>query len=127
MPGLEDLYREIILDHYRTPRNRGELAPPAVMAEGHNPLCGDEITIYAQVENGVLVDVKKLRGELDVVGVLSRCGDARKPQREVLPQHLFGGALLEAADFVLGIVGAGVLHGLLERHACLGGAGSCPG
>ena len=41
MPGLEDLYREIILDHYRTPRNRGELAPPAVMAEGHNPLCGD--------------------------------------------------------------------------------------
>jgi hypothetical protein len=29
MPGLEDLYREIILDHYRTPRNRGELAPPA--------------------------------------------------------------------------------------------------
>ena len=58
MPGLEDLYREIILDHYRTPRNRGELAPPAVRAEGHNPLCGDEITIYAQVENGVLVDVK---------------------------------------------------------------------
>ena len=33
MPGLEDLYREIILDHYRTPRNRGELAPPAVHAD----------------------------------------------------------------------------------------------
>ncbi len=59
MPGLEDLYREIILDHYRTPRNRGELeTPPAPMAEGHNPLCGDEITIYAQVENGVLTDIK---------------------------------------------------------------------
>lgn len=59
MPGLEDLYREIILDHYRTPRNRGELqTPPAQMAEGHNPLCGDEITIYAQVENGVLTDIK---------------------------------------------------------------------
>ncbi len=59
MPGLEDLYREIILDHYRTPRNRGELeTPPAHMAEGHNPLCGDEITIYAQVENGVLSDIK---------------------------------------------------------------------
>jgi nitrogen fixation protein NifU and related proteins len=38
MPGLEDLYREIILDHYRTPRNRGELAPPAAHAIGHNPL-----------------------------------------------------------------------------------------
>jgi len=59
MPGLEDLYREIILDHYRTPRNRGELeTPPAHMAEGHNPLCGDEITIYAQVENGILTDIK---------------------------------------------------------------------
>jgi nitrogen fixation NifU-like protein len=47
MPGLEDLYREIILDHYRTPRNRGELeTPPAVRSDGHNPLCGDEITIY---------------------------------------------------------------------------------
>ncbi|NCZ68900.1 MAG: SUF system NifU family Fe-S cluster assembly protein [Actinobacteria bacterium] len=44
MPGLEDLYREIILDHYRSPRNRGELPPPAHKAEGHNPLCGDEIS-----------------------------------------------------------------------------------
>ncbi len=59
MPGLEDLYREIILDHYRTPRNRGELdTPPAHKAEGHNPLCGDEITVYALVDNGILVDVK---------------------------------------------------------------------
>ena len=46
MAGLEDLYREIILDHYRTPRNRGELeTPPAVRAEGFNPLCGDEIVV----------------------------------------------------------------------------------
>jgi len=59
MPGLEDLYREIILDHYRTPRNRGELpTPPAVVAQGHNPLCGDEITIYLQVDDGVIGDVK---------------------------------------------------------------------
>lgn len=58
MPGLEDLYREIILDHYRSPRNRGELAPPARMAEGHNPLCGDEIQVYLDVQDGVIVDVK---------------------------------------------------------------------
>jgi nitrogen fixation NifU-like protein len=46
MPGLEDLYREIILDHYRNPRNRGELeSPPALRAEGFNPLCGDEVVI----------------------------------------------------------------------------------
>jgi nitrogen fixation NifU-like protein len=59
MPGLEDLYREIILDHYRTPRNRGQLpVPPAVMAEGHNPLCGDEITIFLLLEGGIVTDVK---------------------------------------------------------------------
>jgi nitrogen fixation NifU-like protein len=59
MPGLEDLYREIILDHYRTPRNRGELpAPPAVVAQGHNPLCGDEITVYLQVDDDVVSDIR---------------------------------------------------------------------
>jgi nitrogen fixation NifU-like protein len=59
MPGLEDLYREIILDHYRSPRNRGELpVPPARHAEGHNPLCGDEITIYLAVDDDVVNDVK---------------------------------------------------------------------
>jgi nitrogen fixation protein NifU and related proteins len=59
MPGLEDLYREIILDHYRTPRNRGELpTPPASVAIGHNPLCGDEITVFVMLEDGVVSDIK---------------------------------------------------------------------
>jgi nitrogen fixation NifU-like protein len=59
MPGLEDLYREIILDHYRSPRNRGELpTPPAVAAQGHNPLCGDEVTVYLQLDGGTVSDVK---------------------------------------------------------------------
>jgi nitrogen fixation NifU-like protein len=59
MPGLEDLYREIILDHYRNPRNRGELpTPPAYSETGFNPLCGDEITLYVQVEGDQLADVK---------------------------------------------------------------------
>ena len=59
MPDLEDLYREIILDHYRNPRNRGELdTPPAVRAEGFNPLCGDEVIIYVQVADGVIEDIK---------------------------------------------------------------------
>jgi nitrogen fixation protein NifU and related proteins len=52
MSGLEDLYREIILDHYRSPRNRGELdSPPAVRVEGFNPLCGDEIVVYIDVDD----------------------------------------------------------------------------
>ncbi|MGA2834993.1 MAG: Fe-S cluster assembly sulfur transfer protein SufU [Acidimicrobiales bacterium] len=59
MPGLEDLYREIILDHYRSPRNRGELdSPPAVRVEGFNPLCGDEIVVTLDVEDGILTDIK---------------------------------------------------------------------
>ena len=59
MPGLEDLYREIILDHYRSPRNRGELpTPPAAVAQGHNPLCGDEITVYLLVDGDRVSDVK---------------------------------------------------------------------
>jgi nitrogen fixation NifU-like protein len=59
MPALEDLYREIILDHYRSPRNRGELAvPPAHRSEGFNPLCGDEVVIYLDVDGNTVRDVK---------------------------------------------------------------------
>jgi nitrogen fixation NifU-like protein len=56
--GLEDLYREIILDHYRSPRNRGELAsPPAHRVEGFNPLCGDEIVLYLEIDGDVVRDI----------------------------------------------------------------------
>ena len=60
MPGLEDLYREIILDHYRNPRNRGELeSPPAHRVEGFNPLCGDEIVVYLDLDDdGVVRDLR---------------------------------------------------------------------
>ncbi|HEV7887902.1 MAG TPA: SUF system NifU family Fe-S cluster assembly protein [Acidimicrobiales bacterium] len=59
MPGLEDLYREIILDHYRNPRNRGELpTPPARRVEGFNPLCGDEIVVFIDVEDGRVADLR---------------------------------------------------------------------
>ena len=59
MAGLEDLYREIILDHSRNPRNRGELpVPPAHRVEGFNPLCGDEVIVYLDVEDGRVADVK---------------------------------------------------------------------
>jgi nitrogen fixation protein NifU and related proteins len=59
MSNLDDLYREIILDHYRSPRNRGEMpSPPAQRVEGFNPLCGDEIVVYLDIRDGVLVDIK---------------------------------------------------------------------
>jgi nitrogen fixation NifU-like protein len=58
--GLEDLYREIILDHYRSPRNRGDLpTPPAHRVEGFNPLCGDEVILYVNLDDdGRVTDIK---------------------------------------------------------------------
>jgi nitrogen fixation protein NifU and related proteins len=64
VPDLEDLYREIILDHYRSPRNRGELeVPPAHRVEGFNPLCGDEVVIYLDVDDDGKVRDLKISGQ----------------------------------------------------------------
>ena len=59
MPGLEDLYKEIILDHYKNPRNSGELeCPPAHRTEGFNPLCGDEVTITFELGPDSLAQIR---------------------------------------------------------------------
>jgi nitrogen fixation NifU-like protein len=50
MSELDDLYQEIILDHNRRPRNFGKLEDPTHRADGHNPLCGDEITVFLKLE-----------------------------------------------------------------------------
>ncbi len=55
--ALEELYREVILDHYRNPRNRGHLDEPTATAEGVNPLCGDEIRLELTVADDVITDV----------------------------------------------------------------------
>lgn len=54
---LDDLYKEIILDHYRNPRHRGKLEAPTACEEGYNPLCGDEITLDVEVTDGVITDI----------------------------------------------------------------------
>lgn len=54
---LDELYREIILDHYKNPRNRAVPSEANVKAEGKNPLCGDEVTLELRVEDGVVRDV----------------------------------------------------------------------
>jgi nitrogen fixation NifU-like protein len=55
--ALQDLYREVILDHYKNPRNRGHLDRVDATAEGVNPLCGDEITIELTLEGNTVTDV----------------------------------------------------------------------
>ena len=64
MPGLDDLYREVILDHYRSPRNQGELeTPPATRTEGFNPLCGDEVVVYIDVDDDNLITDVAIGGQ----------------------------------------------------------------
>ena len=55
---LRELYRDVILDHNRRPRNFGPLPPPARSARGHNPLCGDQLTVYATVDGDVVRDLR---------------------------------------------------------------------
>jgi len=56
--ALDDLYRELILDHYSHPRNRGELPDPDIKVEGVNPLCGDELSIHVKLTEGKISDVR---------------------------------------------------------------------
>jgi nitrogen fixation protein NifU and related proteins len=52
MASIEDLYQEIILDHHRRPRNYGPLAGATHRAKGHNPLCGDDLSVHLRVIDG---------------------------------------------------------------------------
>jgi nitrogen fixation NifU-like protein len=55
--SLEDLYKEVILDHYRSPRNKGRLDPHDVALERNNPLCGDEIEVFVRFEGDTVEGV----------------------------------------------------------------------
>lgn len=54
----DDIYREIILDHYRNPRNKGKIENPDVVIHDSNPLCGDQIDIFLKVEEDQIKDIK---------------------------------------------------------------------
>jgi len=54
----DDIYREIILDHYRNPRNKGKMTDADVVIHDSNPLCGDQIDIYLKVKDGDIDDIK---------------------------------------------------------------------
>jgi nitrogen fixation NifU-like protein len=55
--ALDDIYKEVILDHYKAPRNKRELAGANHVCTRNNPLCGDEITVEADVEDGTVAEV----------------------------------------------------------------------
>ncbi len=55
--SLRNLYTDVILDHYKKPRNKRAMEDATHHAKGHNPLCGDRLELYIKVENGVIADI----------------------------------------------------------------------
>jgi hypothetical protein len=73
MSDLRDLYQEVILDHYRKPRNFGPLADADRKAEGFNPLCGDRLTLYVKLMDGVIADASFEGSGCAISTALRRC------------------------------------------------------
>jgi nitrogen fixation protein NifU and related proteins len=108
MPGLDDLYREIILDHYKNPRNRGELdTPPAVVSEGFNPLCGDEIKVYVLIDGDRVADLRF---------VAQGCSVSQS-SASMMTQMAKGKTLNEVADLVHAFKSMLSVNEHDERHA----------
>ena len=87
---LEELYQEIILDHYRRPRNRGKVDPADWQAHDSNPLCGDEIDITAKILDGKIAELK-----FDGHGCSISTASA-----SIMTQKLIGKTPAEAAAFI---------------------------
>ena len=88
-PQLDDLYRELILDHYRHPRNKGHLDGSNAHAEGFNPLCGDEIEVDLEVagRHGPADDLSRPR-LFNQPGLASMMTEAVKGQTVAEARHL---------------------------------------
>ena len=72
-PELDELYRELILDHNRRPRNFRVIEPASVSQDGYNPLCGDRLTLYLSIADGTITEeqAEKLRERVEEYGPLS--------------------------------------------------------
>ncbi|MDP3798466.1 MAG: SUF system NifU family Fe-S cluster assembly protein [Polaromonas sp.] len=92
MSDLRDLYQELIVDHYRHPHNFGPLAGANRRAEGFNPLCGDRLTLYLQVVDGVIEDAR-FEGSGCAISTASASlmTDALKGKTEAEVENLFAG------------------------------------
>ncbi len=87
---LEELYQEIILDHYRRPRNRGRAEPADLAGKENNPLCGDELEITATVTDGKISDIK-----FDGHGC-----SISQASASIMTQKLLGKQLAEVEPFI---------------------------
>lgn len=103
MNDLRELYQETIFDHYRQPRNFGQLDRANRRAEGYNPLCGDKVTLYLRVEDGVIRDAS-FEGSGCAISTASASlmTESLKGKREEEALHLLG----KFHDLVTGIATA---------------------
>jgi nitrogen fixation protein NifU and related proteins len=91
---MEELYQEIILDHYRRPRNKGKAEPSDISAHDSNPLCGDEIDVTAKLVGHKIVELK-----FDGKGCAICTASA-----SIMTQKLVGKTLAEARQFINGFL-----------------------
>ncbi|HET9645479.1 MAG TPA: SUF system NifU family Fe-S cluster assembly protein [Burkholderiaceae bacterium] len=119
MPDLRDLYQEVILDHNRKPRNFGRLAGANRSAKGFNPLCGDQLTLYLKLVDGVIVDVR-FEGDGCAISTASASlmTEAMKGKTEQEAQALFDAvhALLTTGNGVDAAAPLGKLEVLAGVH-----------
>lgn len=95
MMPLNELYQEIILDHYRQPRGRGELAPPKITQEGFNPSCGDEI----------ILDLRVRDGRIEAVRFHGRGCSISQASASMLTEAVQGKTLVEAHALIQQVLG----------------------
>lgn len=89
--GLDDLYQDIILDHYRSPRNQGVLEHPHLHGEGFNPFCGDQVDLTLTLSGD---------GRIDGVGFLGQGCSISQASGSMLSDQLKGKTIDEAEEFV---------------------------
>jgi nitrogen fixation protein NifU and related proteins len=122
---FEQMYREVILDHYRNPRGHGAMDDPDAEAEGMNPLCGDEVTIFVSLaEDGDTIDDVKFSGRgcaisqaatsmlTEMVKGRSAIDVATLPKEELLEEI---GIPLTPIRLKCALLGLGVLKVALHR------------
>jgi nitrogen fixation NifU-like protein len=124
MSEFEQLYREVILDHYRAPRNHGLLEPCDAIADGKNPLCGDEVTVSVRFAAGDVIEEVGFEGQgcaisqaatsmlTDLVKGRTAAEVAAMPKDELLDEI---GIPLTPVRLKCAILGLGVLKVALHR------------
>lgn len=104
---LKDLYRDVILDHNRHPRNFGRLEPADAHADGHNPLCGDRLTVFVRLSGERIADVR-FEGSGCAISTASASlmTEAVKGKEKAVVDELYG-----------------KIHALLTQHDAVADAG----